>query len=305
MTAPLRVAVLTPDPAAPRYADRWRPAFEGYARALAAAGAQVRPCPWTQAPAPDVDGHLAVLAWGYHFAPAAWRARLEGWPASAPLVNAPALLGWNSDKRYLAELERAGVATVPTVFTACADAPAIAGAAERFGGGELVVKPQVSAGAHATFRLTPGDVEAATRAAQIGPAMIQPFLPAVGGEGELSLFMFGGAPAHAVAKRAASGDFRIHPQFGGVFTALEPDADMLALASAALAACPRPPAYARVDMVRDPHGRLRLMELELIEPDLYLHMAPDGGAGWARAVLGAIAAASAQPGSGPPASTGT
>lgn len=280
----LRVAILTPDPADDRYARRWRPLFEGYARALHAAGAQVRPAPWTEAPV-EADLHLALLARGYHFVPDRWRAALDAWPAEARLLNPPALLGWNSDKRYLRELERAGAAVVPTAFVDRADAAAIAEAAARFGTGELVVKPQVSAGAYATARLRAGESEEGEAAARIGPAMIQPFLPAVGEEGELSLLMYGGEPAYAVAKRAAPGDFRVQVQHGGVYTPAPVTAEMLEVARPVLAACPEAPAYARVDMVRDGAGALRLMELELIEPDLYLHLAPDGGVGFGEAML--------------------
>ena len=279
MAAPF-VVILTPDPERPDYADRWRPVFAGQARLLAAAGARVEPRPWVAGPHPDADLHLATLAWGYHFDEPRWRGLLDGWPAGCPLVNAPALLRWNTRKAYLAELERAGVAVTPTVFAERGDGAALAEARARFGDVDLVLKPQTSAGAHHTRRVTPGE------AAELdAPAMIQPFLPAVNGEGELSVFAFDGVPAHAVAKVAAPGDFRIHPQFGGRFRTIDPPEDALALVRAALAAAPERPAYARVDIVRDPAGVLRLMELEVIEPDLYLDHMTDGGVAFTSAVL--------------------
>ena len=133
------------------------------------------------------------------------------------------------------------------------------------------------------MRLAPGD--AATLDA---PAMIQPFQPAVNGEGELSVFVFGGRPAHAVAKVAAPGEFRIQPQYGGRLRAVEAPPEARALARSALAAAPAPAAYARVDMVRDAQGAMRLMEVELIEPDLYLAQMDDGGAAFAAAVLAGV-----------------
>lgn len=281
MSARPFVAVLTPDPARPEYADRWRPAFAGQARLFAAAGARVEPRPWTAGPHPDADVHAATLAWGYHFDADRWLGMLDAWPAGRPLANPPAMMRWNTRKTYLAELERAGVAVVPTLFAERGDTSALARARARFGeAAELVLKPQTSAGAHHTRRVAPGE------AAELdAPCMIQPFLPAVAGEGELSVFAFDGLPAHAVAKVAAPGDFRIHPQFGGRFRSLDAPADALALARAALAAAPAPAAYARVDMVRDGEGVLRLMELEVIEPDLYLDHLTDGGAAFVRAVL--------------------
>jgi glutathione synthase/RimK-type ligase-like ATP-grasp enzyme len=119
--------------------------------------------------------------------------------------------------------------------------------------------------------------------------MLQPFLPSVAEEGEISLFMFNGALSHAVIKRAAAGDFRVQPQYGGQMTPYAPDEEARSLAEAALAVAPRRPVYARVDMARLPDGRLALMELEAVEPDLYFAFAPDGGEAFARAVLHALA----------------
>ncbi len=283
MAQPL-VAILVPDPGYTVSADRWAANLDGYAQVLAHAGARVVAQPWTAGPHPDADGHAALLAWGYHRREARWRETLAAWPADRPLVNAPRLLAWNTRKTYLLELERAGVAVVPTLFADLGDAAALAAARERFGrDAALVLKPQTSAGGHATVRVAPGE------AAELdAPAMIQPFLPAVGGEGELSVFVFGRVPAHAVAKVAAPGEFRIQPQYGGRLARITPPAEALALAAAACAALPEPAAYARVDMVRDGAGVLRLMELEAIEPDLYLAQMDDGGAAFAQAVLAGV-----------------
>jgi hypothetical protein len=167
-----------------------------------------------------------------------------------------------------------------------ADDPSAADIAAAFAGWgvtEGVVKPQVSAGSHLTTRLSASALPGV--ALPRGAVMIQPFLPAVGAEGELSLFLFGGRLGHAVRKVAADGDFRVQPQYGGRLALFEPDAEARALALAAVAACPQPPAYARADMVRGLDGHLQLMELECIEPDLYLELAPDGGAAFVDAVL--------------------
>ena len=85
----------------------------------------------------------------------------------------------------------------------------------------MVAKPQVSAGSQDTVRLKPGDpLDGAPR----GPALLQPFLPAVAQEGEQSLFYFNGVLSHAVAKAATGGDFRVQPQFGGQVAAMTPSA---------------------------------------------------------------------------------
>ncbi len=236
----------------------------------------------------EKGSHEAVsplLAWGYHQKPEEWAALLERLAAhDGPVVNRPADLAWNTRKTYLAELEAKGAPIVPTLFVDAVTPEAVAEARGRFGG-EIILKPQVSAGAFDTVRLTPGETLSGGPA---GPAMLQPFLPAVSGEGELSLLFFGGVFSHAVAKRAKAGDFRVQVQYGGLYAPFEPSAEAMAAAKAVLAASGRDFTYARIDLIRDRDGALKLMELEALEPDLYLEHAPDGGAAFARAVRGAL-----------------
>ena len=118
--------------------------------------------------------------------------------------------------------------------------------------------------------------------------LVQPLMPGILTEGEYSLFFFAGKFSHAIVKRPASGDFRVQEQFGGREEPWTPGEEALALAAAALAAAPSATVYARVDMVGDAAGRLRIMELELIEPSLFLHHAPDKGAAFGQAVYAAI-----------------
>ena len=61
------------------------------------------------------------------------------------------------------------------------------------------------------------------------------------------------------------------------------------LPESALAAAPAAALYARVDMITDAAGKLKIMELELIEPALLLHDAPDKGVAFASAVRTAAA----------------
>ena len=115
--------------------------------------------------------------------------------------------------------------------------------------------------------------------------MVQPFMPEVVEPGEWSIVFLGGRVSHAVLKRPAAGDYRVQWEFGGSATAMAAPDTLLADAEAMMAAVPGDPVYARVDGVeRD--GRLILMELELIEPHLFL--AWDAGAsGRLAAALGA------------------
>ena len=216
-----------------------------------------------------------LLAWGYHRETDGWSAVLDRCEAeSINLINPAPLLRWNSDKAYLFDLEAAGVVIVPTIACRALDANALADAATRFKTSDLIVKPARSAGSDRTYRLSLSDPIPAD-VAQL-PMLIQPTMPGIA-NGELSLLFFGGRFSHAIVKRAPSGEFRVQPQFGGSVHAIDPPASAMRLAEAALAACPVSPAYARVDMVSDGDG-FALMEIELIEPSLFLQHAPDGGA---------------------------
>ena len=151
----------------------------------------------------------------------------------------------------------------------------------------MVAKPLISGGSQSTLRLGRGD---SLEGGPPGRALIQPFLPAVSGEGELSLFYFAGRFSHAVSKVAAEGDFRVQPQFGGAVRTITPPPEALAAAQTVLKVAGRDFAYARIDLLRGEDGAMLLMELEAIEPDLFLDHAPDGGDLFAQAVVEALKA---------------
>jgi glutathione synthase/RimK-type ligase-like ATP-grasp enzyme len=277
----MRIAVLVPDPDFP---EPWRWAFDVEADALSAAGWRVDPVPWTRVG--DMSGYdlvLPLVAWGYHLDYPCWlalldRAEAEHWP----MVNPPALLRWSSDKAYLAELADRGVSTVPTLAVeACCDAD-LEEARRRFATEWLVIKPPVSAGASGTHRLGPDDDLPAESVRR--PMIVQPLIEEIARTGEFSLMLFDGEFSHAVVKRPKSGEFRVQPHLGGVTLPSPPPPGGVSLAKQALAAAPVPATYARVDMVCDDEGVLRIMELELIEPALFLDHAPDGGAAFTRAI---------------------
>ena len=118
--------------------DRYRDAFAAHGMTLATR-------PWDQGPGDGDDGTdatLALFAWGYHLDVARWEAILAAWPAERLLLNAPALLAWNTRKTYLLELEAAGIPIVPSRFGRADDA-SLAAAFDHFGAEELAVKPQV------------------------------------------------------------------------------------------------------------------------------------------------------------------
>ncbi len=272
------LCILTPDP---DYNEDWsEPA--GHYRALLGDGISFRS--WTDAG--DLGGFdlvLPLLAWGYQRDAAQWFAALRRWEgAGARFANPLSLLRWNTDKGYLFDLEAAGVAVVPSHFAAALSPDDLTSARATFGD-DVVVKPTVSGGADGTYRLGKGDAIPADVLSR--EMLIQPMMAAIAAEGEFSLFHFSGAFSHAIIKRPADGDFRVQEQFGGREAAVTAPADARQLAEATLAVLPAMPTYARVDMVRDGAGVFRLMELEVIEPSLFLGHAQDKGALFAQTVV--------------------
>ncbi len=278
------ICFLTPDP---NYEEDWSVLKADYLRLF---GADTQFRNWT-APG-DLSPFTLVLpmiAWGYQRDCPRWFALLDRMEAEGlPVINPVSVLRWNTDKAYLAELAAAGVATVPTRMSVTLSNADLTSAKIAFSSDTLIIKPPISGGADGTFRLGPAD---AIPDKVVGkPMMIQPYQPSIANEGEFSLFYFGGHFSHAIIKHPASGDFRVQDQFGGYEESITAPDDAVALANAALTATSQitqtgPLAYARVDMVRDADGAFRLMELELIEPSLFLHFANDGGAAFAKAVL--------------------
>ena len=280
----MRVAFLVP---AQDYPEPWGWAFDAEADALRRHGLTVDPVAWTEAG--DLAGYdlvLPLVVWGYHLRYREWlnfldRAERE----RLPLANSASLLRWNSDKVYLAELGAKGIPSVPTMEVGALGDADLRVAAEEFGTDELIVKPPVSASATGTHRIRPGDE---VPAAEHGTRMlIQPFLPSIAIEGEYALILFDGQLSHNLVKRPKAGDFRVQPHLGGTTEQCDPPEGAAELAMAALAAAPAPATYARVDMIRDAVGDLRIMELELVEPALWLDVVPHAEDAFADAVIAA------------------
>lgn len=276
----IRAAVLVP---APDYSEDWAWAYDVEAEALVRAGIAVEPRPWTDpGDLETFDIVLPLVAWGYQSDPDRWFALLDRLERlNSPVANPIPVLRWNTNKAYLEEIFAKGVPTVPTRLVEALDTDAIK-EARRDLGPELVIKPPISASAYGTHRLAesdplPGDALGRTM-------MVQPFLRSVIEEGEYSLIFFDGVFSHAIVKRAKTGDYRVQPHLGGTEVKCEPPEGSRRVAEAALAVVPEPPAYARVDLIRLDDGRLGIIELELIEPSLWLQHAPDGGASFAAAV---------------------
>ena len=224
---------------------------------------------------------LVRSTWDYHEKYAeflAWTRRVE---AATALRNPAEVIAWNSDKTYLRELAEAGVPTVPTLWVERASELDLESEMAAHGWEEAVVKPVVDLGAKNLRRVRAGEArEALTAVLERQQAMIQPFLPSLEAEGELSLTYIEGNLSHAVRKRPAQGDFRVQSIWGGTFAPAKPEAPQVELAERALAQLDDPPLYARIDLVTDLEGNPAL-----IEPNLYLSTHPAAAARLAAAVL--------------------
>lgn len=282
-----RVAILTPDPASDGYRTRWRDVLARNSAPLEEAGLAVEARDWANAA--DLAGFdlvMPLLVWGYPFAPAQWAEAVESWERDGVRLGNPApVLRWNADKAYLGRLAERGAPVVPALYAGRLTTEILEAAARRFGTGRLVAKPRISSTAWQTVRWSPGD---GLEGGPEGPAIVQPYLPEIERSGEVSMIYFGGAFSHSVSKRPQPGDFRVQPEFDGIIAAHRPDAEERAAAERILAAVDEPLLYARIDLVRGLDGQPQLIELELIEPDLYLGYDAGAGRRFAEAVVRAL-----------------
>jgi glutathione synthase/RimK-type ligase-like ATP-grasp enzyme len=227
-------------------------------------------------------------AWDYTARIDAFVSAIKKISAQTRVLNPPATVVWNARKTYLQDLAAQNCPTIPTLWLATPDEHACRAAFATFGTDQIVIKPQVGAGAWRQVKLGAREPWPSAENLPHGATMVQPFLKNVASEGEYSLLFFNRAFSHAVLKQAAAGDYRIQSSYGGRDMPFVPTASDITQAASVLAAVPGDLLYARVDMVRGDDGALKLIELELIEPYLYPVHAPDMGHAFARAYLAII-----------------
>jgi glutathione synthase/RimK-type ligase-like ATP-grasp enzyme len=264
------------------------------ADALTARGVNVTPIPWTELdPFSILDAPPILLrsTWDYHRLPTmfvAWLQALE--ESGRQCWNPPAVARENVDKIYLKNLEAAGIAIPKTRWLDRIDGDAIRQALDREGWPRAVLKPRIAATAYGTHLI---DRDAALSDEDLAPArssgaLLQEVIPEVIERGEISLVYFGGAFSHAVVKHAKAGEFRVQKDFGGRVEITTPSPAVLAFADRVMAHVLPDCLYARVDVVEAARGPL-LMELELIEPELYFTCAPEAAAVLADTVAARLA----------------
>jgi glutathione synthase/RimK-type ligase-like ATP-grasp enzyme len=222
----------------------------------------------------DVEGFLSVLE------------RIDA--SRAVLVNDLSLVRWNLRKTYLRDLAGRGADVVPSRWLDRYSAADVDRAARALDAERIVLKPVIGANATHAFLLTREEAAAAREqlAATYGerPLIVQPYLAAIESEGEFSLFYFGDELSHAIRKVPKRGDFRVQEEHGASITAVSPEPDLAHAADRVMSLVHPAPAYARCDLVRGADGRWLLMELELIEPSMYLRMHPDAPERFAAAI---------------------
>lgn len=288
----MKLAILVPEA---DYSADWRWAYDVEAGVLVSAGAEVTPIVWSDPfDAAAFDLVLPLVAWGYHKHFARWMGVLDRLERQGARVQNPVpLLRWNSDKNYLAELYERGIPVVPTEVAETLDEDSLGRIRAHFGCSDLVVKPPVSASAYLTFRI--GEGESVPEPVRGRRMMVQPWLESITRTGEWSLLFFNGQLSHALSKVPVAGDFRVQPEHGGIIERCDPPAGAEEVARAALTAAPAPALYARVDLVVGNCGTLQVIELELIEPALWLDQSPEAARLFAEAVFSVAGSASEQP----------
>ena len=197
--------------------------------------------------------------------------------AITPVFNGFDIIKWNADKSYLDELEARGAPVIPTSTVDRVTPTNIARAFEELETETLVIKPRVGGGAWRQVLYKKGDPFPSAEELPPEGALIQAFLPSVKAEGEYSFLYFGGRFSHAARKTPKAGDYRIQSIYGGAEETYSPSSAERATAQDILDVLDFVPLYARVDLLRGRDGSLKLIELELIEPYLYLPHAPGEG----------------------------
>lgn len=263
-----------------------------YADALERRGCRVTGAPWDGPRAAFVGADAVVLrsTWGYYRALEDFKAWTEAMALSTRLFNPIDLVRWNLRKDYVEKLAVAGV-RVPRSFVVPCEVAAIGRIFDDTGWTQAVVKPASGASGHSVElvrRATlAGQVAGLAHEARQAGVVVQEFLPEIA-EGELSLVYFDGVFSHAIRKRPPPGEFRSNSRYKPTRTAETPPPEVTGQGAACLATLPGMPLYARVDgVVRD--GVLIVIEVEVLEPALFMEFDPPSAERFAEATMKRLA----------------
>jgi glutathione synthase/RimK-type ligase-like ATP-grasp enzyme len=251
-------------------------------------GAMPQAMPWDEIVASRVGDAVVCLrsTWDYHKRSGEFRAWIESLRAhDVTVVNSVATVLWNMDKQYLGWLEARGIAIPETRWIAPGESIVVPALLANAGWDRGVLKPRISATAYGTHLVTPESTldDEAVLALRHAGALLQAFVPEIESAGEVSLVFVDGRFSHAARKQPAPGDFRVQHEFGGTVGLFDAPVALQEFGARVLSAIPVRWAYARVDLVDTTKGPL-LMELELIEPDLFFTPGTDGARRLAMAI---------------------
>jgi hypothetical protein len=244
--------------------------------AFAAGGSEIIAISWDDADADwsQFDAALIGTTWDYQDRLEEFIARLGEIETHIPVFNDAATVRWNARKTYLAQLQERGAPVIPSLWYDHVGQVELDATFAHFSDSDkLVFKRQVGANAEGQHILNRGDALPDMPEAMF----VQPFRPAIQEEGELGFIFVDGELSHATQKQAKPGDYRVQSGYGGFDITFTPDARDLETAQAIIGFVDPTPLYARVDLVRGPEGTLELMEMELIEPFLYVDKGPNLG----------------------------
>ncbi|MFI5171956.1 MAG: RimK family alpha-L-glutamate ligase [Chitinophagales bacterium] len=199
--------------------------------------------------------------------------------ANTSFINSIELVRWNIDKHYFIDLNNKGVHTVETIFIEKHDDVSLETVFNHLQNEQAILKPAVSGAAWHTYKINKNNIadhEAIFKQLISEECMLlQPFQNEIIEKGEVAMMVMGGIFTHAVLKKAKPGDFRVQDDFGGTLHDYTPTKEEIAFAEKAVLACSTLPLYARVDIIRDNNDELSVMELEIIEPELWLRRFPE------------------------------
>jgi glutathione synthase/RimK-type ligase-like ATP-grasp enzyme len=224
------------------------------------------------------DAVIVRSPWNYHQHPekfATWIERIER--LGVRVLNPPRVMRWNMHKFYLRDLQHQGFRIPETVWIDRNATLSLTQLFEQTGWQQAVIKPAISATAFHTLLVESHEAETHQAAfdaiIRLGDVLAQQFMPAIRTEGEWSLMFFEKAYSHAVVKKPRLGDFRVQNDFGGTYKRVEPPPALVELGIRLLQRIPEPLPYARIDGIWA-DSQFFLMELELIEPMLFLEADP-------------------------------
>jgi hypothetical protein len=243
-------------------------------------GWDVEPVVWTETPAATLNADVVVLrsVWDYHLRVEEFLAWIDNLSRSTLVLNHPDLVHWNADKRYLLDLSRAGFDLPRLIRLEEGEKRNLAELLQEQNFNRAVLKPVVSASGFQTHALTRADClsfQAEFESLARSRAMLlQEYVPEITTNGEWSLMFFGGGYSHAVRKLPKLGDFRVQAEYGGTHQIDPPPKPVLNVAKRVVEQFAANTVYARIDVVERGSSPL-IMELELIDPELFLTDFPD------------------------------